>query len=184
MSATTDRPASPRGSAQGLPARLALKSEGPPRGLLDGAWWPRSRELSAELPALAAALDHRWGRITRAAVNPRHWPDVPRKVTWGGRVMKVGWFDAELDPHTISLVSQTGRRELLVIPPEAGAPSAERLMAGAIEDEGPPRTASALMAGEEARAYGPAPGGARDSEEAWEDEGGARKPPTGTAPTP
>jgi hypothetical protein len=38
--------------------------------LLDGAWWPRSRDLHAELPALAAVLDPLWGRITRITVNP------------------------------------------------------------------------------------------------------------------
>ncbi|MFJ6530023.1 DUF5994 family protein [Streptomyces longwoodensis] len=33
-----------------------LNADGPSRGLLDGAWWPRSRGLLRELPALADAL--------------------------------------------------------------------------------------------------------------------------------
>ncbi|PKV90050.1 hypothetical protein BX283_7711 [Streptomyces sp. TLI_146] len=62
------------------PARLTLKPDGPSRGLLDGAWWPRSRDRPCELPALTDVLDTVWGRITRIAVNPEHWPVIPRRV--------------------------------------------------------------------------------------------------------
>ncbi|MDT0441210.1 DUF5994 family protein [Streptomyces johnsoniae] len=168
MSATTDRPTFPSGRADALPARLALKSPDAPRELLDGAWWPRSRELSRELPALAAVLDPLWGRITRVAVNPRHWPVVPRKVPVGRHVIKVGWFAAELDPHMLLLLSfRVGRWDLLVIPPETSAHSAERLMAAARDASGPPRTASALMADETAHP---------ELLTVWEDEGGAVPP--------
>ncbi|MFD7400682.1 DUF5994 family protein, partial [Streptomyces virginiae] len=44
------------------PARLSLTPKTALAGQLDGAWWPRSRDLEAELPALAAALDETWGR--------------------------------------------------------------------------------------------------------------------------
>ncbi|MFD8308871.1 DUF5994 family protein, partial [Streptomyces sp. NPDC059690] len=43
-------------------ARLALKRDGASRGILDGAWWPRSRDLLSELPALTDVLDPLWGR--------------------------------------------------------------------------------------------------------------------------
>ncbi|MFD9107995.1 DUF5994 family protein [Streptomyces bottropensis] len=32
-------------------------ADGASRGLLDGAWWPRSRDLLVELPALTRMLD-------------------------------------------------------------------------------------------------------------------------------
>jgi hypothetical protein len=35
-----------------LTLRLKLKPKAPTTGYVDGAWWPRSRDLSAELPAL------------------------------------------------------------------------------------------------------------------------------------
>jgi hypothetical protein len=131
-------------------ARLALKPVNSPRGLLDGAWWPRSRDLTQELSALADILDPLWGRITRVAVNPRYWPTIPRKVPVNGHVVKVGWFTEELDPHKILLLSYTaGRWDLLVIPPETGAPAAARLMAAASAVTGPPATASMLMAAEQ-----------------------------------
>ncbi|SER12778.1 hypothetical protein SAMN04487983_1011131 [Streptomyces sp. yr375] len=132
-------------------ARLALKTDGVPRGLLDGAWWPRSRDLSAELATLTAVLDPLWGRITRVAVNPEHWPVIPRKVPVAGHIVKVGWFATELDPHKLLLLSYgTGRWDLLVIPPETGAEAAARLMAAASDRTGPPLTASALMAADAA----------------------------------
>ncbi|MFI2077818.1 MULTISPECIES: DUF5994 family protein [Streptomyces] len=40
-----------------LPLRLALASSDTLGALLEGAWWPRSRDLAAELPALTAVLD-------------------------------------------------------------------------------------------------------------------------------
>uniref|UniRef100_UPI003F5A78DC DUF5994 family protein n=1 Tax=Streptomyces asoensis TaxID=249586 RepID=UPI003F5A78DC len=133
-------------------ARLALKTDGPPRGLLDGAWWPRSRDLLSELPALTEVLDPLWGRITRIAVNSTYWPVVPRQVPAGGHIVKVGWFTTEIDPYKLLLLSYgTSRWDLLVVPPETGAESAARLMAAASDHSGPPLTASALMAADEAR---------------------------------
>lgn len=90
---------------------------------MDGAWWPRSRDLPSELSALADVLDPLWGRITRIAVNPRHWPMLPPRVFVNGHVVKVGWFTSELDPHGITLLSYTaGRWDLLVIPRRPAPP--------------------------------------------------------------
>ncbi|WP_338900366.1 DUF5994 family protein [Streptomyces sp. TG1A-60] len=137
---------------------------------MDGAWWPRSRDLAGELSDLADVLDPLWGRITRIAVNPRYWPILPPRVFVNGHVVKVGWFTSELDPHKILLLSYTaGRWDLLVIPPETGAPSAARLMVAASADTGPPMTATALMTAERTRHRSP---------EAWKDvSGGALSSP-------
>lgn len=134
-------------------ARLALKPVSPSPGhvQLDGAWWPRSRDLTHELSALADVLDPLWGRITHVAVNPRYWPILQRKIFVNGHVVEVGSFTSEQDPHRILLLSYTaGRWDLLVIPPETSAPSAARLMAAASAHTGPPMTATALVAGEQA----------------------------------
>ncbi|MFE1840154.1 DUF5994 family protein [Streptomyces sviceus] len=172
MSATL-YPALPHLEPVAAPApRLSLKPDGSARGLLDGAWWPRSRDLLSELPALTSMVGPLWGRITRVAVNPEHWPVIPRKVPVDGHVVRVGWFTPEIDPHKLLLLSYgTGRWDLLIIPPETGAASAARLMAAACDLDGPPLTASALIAADEARYAvtdaSPDPG------EAWEYEGGA-----------
>ncbi|MFK0179190.1 DUF5994 family protein [Streptomyces xanthochromogenes] len=153
--------------------RVALKGGDGVRGLLDGAWWPYSRDLAVELPALIGVLDPLWGRVTRIAVNPRYWPVVPHKVAVRGHVVKVGWFKAEQDAHKLLLLSNTvGRWDLLVIPPGTPADSAARLMAAACDPAGPALTASALMAEEAARCAGGAGDGTapRPASEEPEDE--------------
>src|SRR5947207_1114018 len=69
MTATIDRTTT-KERVPSLPARLSLTPAGSRPGLLDGAWWPRSRDLSRKFPALTDVLDARWGRITRITVNP------------------------------------------------------------------------------------------------------------------
>ncbi|WP_309237791.1 DUF5994 family protein [Streptomyces albidus (ex Kaewkla and Franco 2022)] len=150
--------------------RLALKAEDAPRGLLDGAWWPRSRNLLRELPALTDVLDRRWGRITRVSVNPTHWPVIPREVPVTGHVVKIGWFKEEQDPHKLVLLSyRIGRWDLLVIPPQANAATAARLMAAAT-DSGLRLTASALVAADDTARIRSAE--QRTREERWESDGG------------
>lgn len=154
MSATTSHPRLRDVPFRAPTARLALRSESlsPGHVELDGAWWPRSHDLAHELSALADVLDPLCGRITHIAVNARHWPILPPRVFVNGHVVKVGWFASELDPHGIVLLSYTaGRWNLLVVPPETGAPAAARLMAAASTDTGPPMTATALMTAERAR---------------------------------
>ncbi|MGP3988645.1 DUF5994 family protein [Streptomyces sp. 3N207] len=157
------------------PARLSLTPADAPPGLLDGAWWPRSRDLLRELPALTARLDVCWGRITRVTVNPTHWPVIPRKVPVAGHTVGVGWFREEQDPHKLILLSYTaerGRWDLLVIPPETTAASAARLMSAAAVP-GSLLTATRLM-DDEVKIRDAAEERGRTSE--WDAEGGAAPP--------
>ncbi|WP_142214874.1 DUF5994 family protein [Streptomyces sp. SLBN-118] len=159
-------------TSSSLPLRLMLAPAGTAPALIDGAWWPRSRDLSAELPALTAVLDPLWGRITRVTVNPTFWPVIPRKLPVAGHVVHVGWFKAEQDPHKLLLLSYTsGRWDLLVIPPETSAATAARLMATATD---PSRclTASGLI--QEAEFFRMAAEADWDSnrERVWDSEGG------------
>ncbi|MFF1372503.1 DUF5994 family protein [Streptomyces virginiae] len=175
MTTTLDRTA-PRDLAAELPARLSLTPKTTLAGQLDGAWWPRSRDLEAELPALAAALDETWGRITRVTVNPSRWPVVPRTVAVDGRTLHVGWF-TEQDPDKLILLSYTvGRWDLLVIPPGTEPAAASRLMAAAAIP-GSVLAAGVLMANETVIGRGIRDTGRREA--AWEDEGGACMSPFG-----
>ncbi|MFD6762974.1 DUF5994 family protein [Streptomyces roseolus] len=158
-------------------ARLSLTPKTTLAGLLDGAWWPRSRDLAAELPPLVDALEERFGRITRVTVNPTRWPVVPHKVAVAGHTVHtvhVGWF-TEQDPDKMILLSYTvGRVDLLVIPPETEPAAATRLMAAAAVP-GSVLTAGVLMSDE--AATGRRMRVARSSEDAWETDGGAALPP-------
>lgn len=120
--------------------RLALRAVGllsRPVGV-DGAWWPRTRELTRELAELADVLDPLWGRITHVAVNPRHWPAVRRgTLVVNEHEVTVDWFASHLNPHRILLRSYTaGHWDLLVVPPQTPAAAAARLMAAASATSG------------------------------------------------
>ncbi|MFJ1706685.1 DUF5994 family protein [Kitasatospora sp. NPDC088346] len=132
--------------------RLSLTPDGVRPGRLDGAWWPRSRDLLSEIPSLVAELDQRWGRVTRITVNPAQWPEIPRRVPVEGHTVHVGWFTTEQDEHTIMVCSYAPPLlELLVVPPATDALDAARLMAEAADPAGS-RTASALLGGGKDRA--------------------------------
>ncbi|MET7619263.1 DUF5994 family protein [Streptomyces sp. NPDC005408] len=173
MTATTlDTHAVEDRTPSSLPLRLMLAPAGTAPALIDGAWWPRTRDLAAELPALIAVLDPLWGRITRVTVNPTFWPVIPRKVPVAGHVVHVGWFKAEQDPHKLLLLSYTaGRWDLLVIPPETSPATAARLMATAA-DPSQSLTASGLI--REAEFFRMAAEADWDStrERVWDSEGG------------
>jgi len=99
--------------------RLRLKPKAPPTGSVDGAWWPRSRDLARELPALAEVLAIRLGPVTRVAFAMNAWKPAPRRVAVGGRVIRLEGFRTQ-DEHILNVSGSDGQRiTLLVIPPEA-----------------------------------------------------------------
>ncbi|GAA2264594.1 MULTISPECIES: DUF5994 family protein [Kitasatospora] len=133
MTATFD-PAASQPPGPEPPVRLSLTPGSATPGRLDGAWWPRSHDLLRELPPLATALDPKWGKITRVTVNPTHWPVIPRRVPVAGHVIHVGWFEQEQDADEVIVCSFIPLRlELLVIPPETDAATAEQLMTAAAD---------------------------------------------------
>jgi hypothetical protein len=98
--------------------RLALVS-GTPRGLVDGAWWPRSADLSAEITLLVDAVSDAFaGRVVRVTYDRSVWVRVPRRLPYRGSYIHSGWFQMT-EPHHITLVMLNGTRVvLLVIPPD------------------------------------------------------------------
>ncbi|GGT24235.1 MULTISPECIES: DUF5994 family protein [Streptomyces] len=155
-------------------ARLALTPHTSMAGLLDGAWWPYSRDLAAELPPLADALLDRFGRVTRITANPAPWPSAPYRVSVGAYAVHIGWFTGQ-SPDTMILLSYSlGRCDLLVVPPETEPASAARLMAAA-SAPGNVRTTDTLMADE--HATGRSVQDARAGEDGRETEGGTSRQP-------
>lgn len=52
-----------------LTLRLRTKPKAPTTGYVDGAWWPRSRDLAVELPALLAVPVVRLGQVQRVDLD-------------------------------------------------------------------------------------------------------------------
>lgn len=97
--------------------RLQLKPKAPTTGYVDGGWWPRSCDLTAELAALAEVLTVRLGGIERVAYSLSNWDAAPRKVVAGGRRVRLEGFTYQ-DENIIHVTGSTGGRiSLLVVPP-------------------------------------------------------------------
>ncbi|MEU5260698.1 DUF5994 family protein [Amycolatopsis sp. NPDC021455] len=102
--------------------RLRLKPEAPTTGWVDGAWWPHSLDLTAELPSLLSALTARLGRVERVTYHLAAWPPTARRLRSGDEQSDVR-LEGFRSQHTATLtVIGTGARRrltLLVIPPDA-----------------------------------------------------------------
>ncbi|MEV0386747.1 DUF5994 family protein [Nonomuraea sp. NPDC050643] len=149
--------------------RLSLNPLLDRRGTVDGAWWPRTRDAAAELPALISAVGRRLDRaVQRVGLYLDAWDHIPRRIPANGCQVRVGWFRSS-DPHLITLsVAGAAPLTLLVIPPgTANAPATAALALAAAGTVGV-RPADLL------RPSGPdedVPGG-YDGSAAWENEGG------------
>jgi hypothetical protein len=128
------------------PVRLVLIDPPEKRTTLDGAWWPRTRSLSDELPGLVQELDRQGIRVTRVAYHPDSWETAPRRLAADGRTVRLGWFRS-IDPQLLDLTGDTtrGRLDLLVVPPDTPAAAARQAFTAA-SDRANRRTPTAVLA--------------------------------------
>lgn len=105
-----------------------------PSGPIDGAWWPCSTDLAAEIQPLLDAINNAFpGRVARLTYDRQIWGPVPRRLPYRGSYIKNGWFEMT-DPHQVALTLRNGTRlVLLVIPPDLAADQAMWAMHRAIE---------------------------------------------------
>jgi hypothetical protein len=104
----------------GIDVRVSLRADAGTGGsAFDGAWFPRTRDLTAEVPELIAELDRRGVRIERFTYALDAWSPAPRKVVVQGRTVRTGGFRS-MDPGIVCLTWDGGskRADLLVVPPE------------------------------------------------------------------
>ena len=113
--------------------RLSLKPESATTGFVDGAWWPASRDLAAEMPSLLAALGDRAGVVERVSYNIDAWNAVPRKVRVDGNVVRMGGFRSQA-AATLKVLGEQGMLTLLLVPPETEEQAAQRVLATASEN--------------------------------------------------
>jgi hypothetical protein len=112
------------------PLRLRLKPKAPITGFVDGGWWPRSRDLAAELPGLLAVLAVRMGPVERVSYHVADWGPTGGKISVGGGVIRVGGYRA-LRAGTMDVMSARQRVTLLVVAPDTSAPTAHSALMAA-----------------------------------------------------
>ncbi|WP_079132174.1 DUF5994 family protein [Streptomyces nanshensis] len=100
------------------PGLLALRlGSGPSRqGLFDGAWWPHSRDVHAELPGLIAVLSEHVGSVDRIGLDADAWDGLGEPLVAGGRLVQVDWFPLGDDTVLVGC-GAFGDLALLAIPP-------------------------------------------------------------------
>ncbi|HEY3870418.1 MAG TPA: DUF5994 family protein [Actinocrinis sp.] len=118
----------PSGAFARRQLRLRLKPKAPPTGYVDGGWWPRSRDLAAELPALAEVLSIRLGAVTRVRFALAAWSISPFQIQIGEHVIRLE-ASRSLYENVVH-VSGSGREpiRLLVVPPESPDPASHNAL--------------------------------------------------------
>ncbi|GAA2086367.1 hypothetical protein GCM10009801_48770 [Streptomyces albiaxialis] len=112
--------------------------------MLDGAWWPRSRDIAAELPALITALTRYLGAISRVGLDAAAWDELPTRMTIDGRLVHIDSFPAGDDTVLIT----RGDRDLfslLVVPPHTPPDAARAAMAEAVRVDNVTRAEQILI---------------------------------------
>ena len=103
-------------------------------GYVDAGWWPRSWDLSAELPALFESVWTAGRNMTRVAYNLDTWEPTARRMMLEGRRLHLGGFHWQ-DRLTMSMSDARHRDTItfLVIPFDTDAAVAERELGFASE---------------------------------------------------
>ncbi|MFI7501319.1 DUF5994 family protein [Streptomyces sp. NPDC049687] len=112
-------------------ALLRLETTESREGVLDGAWWPRSRDIGAELPALVSALTGHLGPVTRVGLDTSAWEGLPTRIVVDDRVVRIDSFPVGDDTVLITRGDQDVF-SLLVIPPHVTPEAARAAMAQAV----------------------------------------------------
>ncbi|SOD85020.1 DUF5994 family protein [Streptomyces sp. Ag109_G2-15] len=117
--------------------RLYLAPESTVPRRIDGAWWPRTFDLLTEVPPLLSGLPRAWGQIASVVVNDTVWTGAPGRMLVRNQVVRLRRTTTAHLPSTIVLTAPNhGRRDLLVVPPEATEPAAESLMSAVGLEQG------------------------------------------------
>ncbi|MEW9517730.1 DUF5994 family protein [Streptomyces tubercidicus] len=113
-------------------ALLRLETTRSREGILDGAWWPRSRDIGAELPSLISALTEHLGPVLRVGLDTHAWEELPTRLIIDDRVVHIDSFPVGDDTVLITRGEQD-YFSLLVVPPQATPEAAAAAMARAVQ---------------------------------------------------
>jgi Family of unknown function (DUF5994) len=111
-------------------SRLSLDPTLKRRGVVDGGWWPSSRNAEEELPVLVSLLNARVGTVVRLGVDARDWDDLPDRIAVDGHVVRIGRF-ADVNHKIIATRGPQDHILLLVVPPRTSTAAAKSVLARA-----------------------------------------------------
>ncbi|MGW4472477.1 DUF5994 family protein [Nonomuraea sp. NPDC004354] len=152
--------------------RLSLRPVPNRRAVVDGAWWPSSRDAAAELPGLIVAVDRLLDRVTlRVGLHCDVWQNIPRRIPARGRQVRIGWF-RHTDPRVITLSFAAGEPVVLLVVPSGTAAGAAGATLKLTAQDIAGLSIDAILTLAQLPPD-PAPGATADGSARWEDEGGS-----------
>ncbi|AZM89895.1 MULTISPECIES: DUF5994 family protein [Streptomyces] len=138
-------------------ALLRLETKRSREGRLDGAWWPRTRDIETELPALISVLTGHLGPITCVGVDASAWNGLPTRLVIDDQVVHID-SDPVGDDTVLITRGANDHFALLVVPPDTTADAAREAMARAVRADNITEAAQILIA----TTPGPADGATAD----------------------
>ncbi|ANW66021.1 hypothetical protein BCA37_22815 [Mycobacterium sp. djl-10] len=109
-------------------ARLAVCDRAAGVGGVDGAWWPSTPDLTAELPDLIAVIGAWIGPVGRVIYDRRVWRPAPARIVRGSTSITVDPYRL-VARETIYLKGTHSRDAVLFVVPSGAAPStAQRVL--------------------------------------------------------
>lgn len=113
--------------------RVGLKPQDHRSGPVDGSWWPRSRDLHAELPQLLPELSGQLGLVNLVLYDFGGWSTSPGYVTSQERAVKTtGFLRRPLNAVRVVGLQQK-QLLLLVIPHDLHPDDAHSIMTSAAD---------------------------------------------------
>jgi Family of unknown function (DUF5994) len=96
--------------------RFRLKPKADCGGSVDGAWWPRSDDLTTELPDLIAVLSACRGAISRVMYNLNEWRAAPTQIATGGRAVQLDGYRGQ-PLNAVEVLDAKGNKMVLLVVP-------------------------------------------------------------------
>ncbi|MEU6976599.1 MULTISPECIES: DUF5994 family protein [unclassified Streptomyces] len=126
-------------------ALLRLETTGSRQSVLDGAWWPRSRDVEREIPPLITALTEHLGPVTRVGLDASAWNGIPARLIVDDRVVHLDSFPVGDDTVLITR-GDNDHFSLMVVPPDTASEAARTAMARAVHADNVTQAAEILLA--------------------------------------
>ncbi|MEU8431891.1 DUF5994 family protein [Streptomyces sp. NPDC029216] len=126
-------------------ALLRLETTHSRQGVLDGAWWPRTRDVEQEVPALVSVLTEHLGPITRVGLDATAWDGIPTRLVIDDRVVHLDSFPVGDDTVLITR-GDKDHFALMVVPPDTEPDAARTAMARAVHADNITQATELLVA--------------------------------------
>jgi hypothetical protein len=108
--------------------RLALCDRDGTNAAVDGAWWPKSLDLSSELPDLLAVFGLWIGTVHRVVYDPSVWSSAPTRLIRRNEMVSLNPYRL-VYRDTIYLMGTHSRDAVLfVLPPSSSGDEARDLL--------------------------------------------------------